>query len=169
MKIAYNLTVADWVNFQEFYRRKKTPLIGCLEPMIYVLTALNVVVGTWHFISYGPSIYTAICLICIGVLLFLIYAQRKSKKNLYSAGQAVADKNPDAFGSMTIDLEESGLHVVSQNNTKDLSWADIDTYDSNKDYFFLYSKKGYVYIIPTKDISSETELKAILDQYLSKD
>ena len=169
MKIAYNLTVTDWVNFQEFFRKKKTPLIGCLEPMIYVLTALNIVVGTWHFISYGPSIYTAICLICIGVLLFLIYAQKKSKKNLYTTGQTIAEKNPDAFGNMTMNFEENGIDIVSQNNQKYLTWGDIGNYDSNKDYFFIYSKKSYVYIIPKRDISSQVELKAILDEHLLKD
>lgn len=169
MKIAYNLTVNDWINFQEFYRKRKTPLIGCLEPLIYILTALNIIIGTWHFISYGPSIYTGICIICIGVLLFLIYAQKKSKKNLLATGKVVEEKNPDAFGKMEMTFTDKGIEIISQTQSKDLTWDEVSNYDSNKDYFFLYSKKGFAYIIPKKDIPSEMEVKAILDENLRKE
>lgn len=168
MKITYNLTVADWVNFQEYYRKHHAPLIGCIEPVIYVLTVLNVIVGTWHFISYGFSVYSVICLVCLGVFIFLLYAKKQSKKNLYEAGQTMAEKNPDAFGLMNMELNEQGIHIASQNQTKKLLWEDIRNYQSNNDYFFLYSKKGNAYILPKRDIASATEVQAILDEHLLK-
>ncbi|MDH8702226.1 hypothetical protein M2138_001586 [Dysgonomonadaceae bacterium PH5-43] len=167
MKIAYNLSVADWVNFQEYYQKKKAPITGCLVPAIYILTFLNVIGGAWHYTTYGLSMYSVICLICVGVFIFLGYTRNKAKKNLFATGEAIAEKSPGAFGNITMDFTNEGIDIVTSTNTKSLLWSDVDKFEKNKNYFFIYSKKGYVYIIPTRDISETTELEAILIMNIS--
>jgi hypothetical protein len=104
--------------------------------------------------------------VCVAILLYLIYLNSKTKSRLTKAGMDLEKKNPDIFGPMTMNMDEKGIDFQSQNNTKFLPWEEIDKYDSNKEYYFIYSKKGVAYIIPKRNIQeSATEMENMLDKY----
>ncbi|MDL2224112.1 YcxB family protein [Bacteroidales bacterium OttesenSCG-928-M06] len=169
MKIAYNLTVEDWVDFQEYYMKKKAPLSGCMTPILTILMICNIIIGIYmEFIAKTGS-YNFVFLICIIILGYLLYLKTKTRKKLFKSGEEIKEKNPGAFGEMTMDFQDEGIDIHSKTHSKFLVWEEISSYDNkSKVFFLLYSKKGMVYIIPKRDIESETELQAVLENHLSK-
>lgn len=169
MKIAYNLTVEDWVNFQEYYMKKKAPLSGCMTPALTILLVFNIIIGIYmEFIAKTGS-YNFVFLICIIVLAYLLYVKTKTRKKLLKSGEEIKEKNPGAFGEMTMDFQQDGIDIHSSTHSKFLTWEEVGSYDDKaKDFFLLYSKKGMVYIIPKRDIESEEELQTLFQKCILK-
>lgn len=167
MKIAYKLTPIDWVNFQEYFRKKKAPMYSLMVPILSILLVFNIAFGIYMLITQGWTTYSWIFLFCILLLSYLLYLRSKARQQLEKAAEELNKKSPDIFGPMSMNFQENGLGVQSQKNQKYLSWEEMDKFDQTKDYFYLFSKKGVAYIIPKRDIEKESgELQAILDKHL---
>lgn len=167
MHIAYNLTVEDWVNFQEYYLKKKAPLFSYITPILTILLVCNIVLGIYMEFVRETEGYNFVFLICIFVLAGLLYLKIKTRKKLMKSGEELRQKNPGAFDSMEMNFSEEGIAIQSQHNSKSLGWEEIDHYESNKDYVFIYSRKGMVYIIPKRDLNGKkNELEAVLNENL---
>ncbi len=82
--------------------------------------------------------------------------------NVRKAGLAIQEKNPDAFGPMTLDMNAQGMTIQSQKASKTISWDEMDRFEENNYYFFLYSKKGIVYIVPKRDLDNESGFRSEL-------
>lgn len=157
MHISYCLTAEDFVNFQEYYMKKKSPIAGCLQPLISTLLVCNILFGIYLYLTQGVTTYTYVTLICILLLgLFLVF-RGQGRKNLLKAAKQIEKDKPGAFGNMTMDFSQKGIDIHSSTQNKFLTWGDVDKYEENKDYIFLFSKSGMVYIIPKRDISFSTE------------
>lgn len=170
MNIAYNLTAQDFVNFQEYYIKKKAPIARYMQPVIIATLLCNILIGAWLYFYQGLSTYTYVCLICVLLLGILLIGRGQTKKKMLKAALRMEKDKPGAFGKMTMDFNEKGIDIHSSVNQKFLTWEEVDKHDSNKNYFFIYSKKGMVYIVPKRDIQiPESEFIATLDKYLIKD
>lgn len=168
MKINYTLTVEDWVNFQEYYRKKKSPLYGCMMPLLTVLLACNILFGFYMVFFYkGENTYSWLFLICIILLAYLLFMQTRVRRKLLKAGNKLKEENPDIFGETRLEFFEEGFEIKTPKHTKFLKWDDIENFYQNKEYVFFFSKKGYAYIVPKRDIEDEPRLQVILTQYLS--
>lgn len=169
MKIAYKLTAQDFVSFQEYYMKKKAPLAGCIQPVTIIMLLCNVVIGTVLYFYHGVTTYTYVCLLCILLLGILLIGKGQTKKRLLKTALQMEKDKPGAFGNMTMEFSDKGIEIHSSVSEKFLTWEEVDKSDSNKDYYFIYSKKGMVYIIPKRDISiSESEFTDILTKHLNK-
>ena len=170
MKIAFDLNVDDWVAFQEYYGRKKSPILyKWMQPLYIILAITLLVMGVWQVIIMGYTKYTMFILVCLAAMLFMLYIRKKAKDKVRQAGLDLEKKHPEAFGPMTMDFEERGIDIQSQKNSKSIAWDELHHYEANKDYYFLFSKKGIIYIVPKRAIegSKDTDkLKATLDKYL---
>ncbi len=166
MKFSFNLTVDDWVSFQEYQKGKKTPFYTAIYPLLIVmsigLVLLNVVYYSYYQTDKIISM-TWISLACLLVLLFILNIRRESMKQLKKAGSDIQSKHPEAFGSMTLETNENGLEIQSDQTSKSLAWNEIQGYEENKNYFFLYSKKGVAYIIPKRGMKDQSEFMNILN------
>jgi|GEM_PF-1613249 hypothetical protein len=168
MHIAYTLTAQDFVHFQEYYLKKKAPLVGCLQPAILLILICNIITGVALYFYQGVTTYTYVCLVCVILLGIVLIGKGQAKKKMTKAALKMEKEKPGAFGDMTIDLDEKGMQVHSSTQEKFLSWNEVDHQESNKDYFFIYSKKGMVYIIPKRDIQvSDSEMNELLNQYIA--
>lgn len=166
MKINYHPTIEDWVNFQEYYRKKKSPLYGCLMPILGILLLCNVVFGFYMvFIYKGESNYDWLFGICIIVLAYLLFMQTRIRRKLMKAGAQLAEKHPDVFGETSMEFFEEGFEIKTQNHTKFLKWEDLDNFYQNKDYIFFFSKKGFAYIVPKRDVDDIDRLQTILRHF----
>jgi len=169
MRIAYNLTIEDWVNFQEYYLKKKAPISRFMTPILTILLVCNIIIGIYMEFILKAGSYNYIFFICILILAYLLYLKIKTRKKLLKSGEELRRRNPGAFDSMNMNFTENGIDIQSQTSSKSLQWKEVDKQESNKDYLFIYSKKGMVYIIPKRDLNgNEKELEAILAEYLSK-
>ena len=164
MKLNYNLTVEDWVNFQEYYRKKKSPLYGCMMPILTLLLSCNVVLGFYMvFIHKGENNYDWLFIVCIIVLAYLLFMQTRIRRKLMRAGNQLKEKNPEIFGDTSLEFFEEGFEIKTPNYTKFLKWEDLDTFYQNKDYVFFFSKKGYAYIVPKRSVEDSDRLQIILN------
>ncbi|MDL2223155.1 YcxB family protein [Bacteroidales bacterium OttesenSCG-928-M11] len=169
MKIAYKLTAQDFVSFQEYYMKKKAPISGCLQPSIIIMLLLNIVIGIALYFIHGITTYTYVCLFCVLLLGILLIGKGFAKKRLLKSAIQMEKEKPGAFGNMTMDFSNKGIDVHSSTQEKFLKWEEIDKFDSNKHYYFIYSKKGMVYIIPKRDVSiDENEFTTMLGNHLNK-
>lgn len=168
MKLSFELEVSDWVAFQRWYRGKRMPLFKVLVPLMITCCALLVVLNIVLIFSKGMSgisWISAILLLGLGYLLFL---QSKSDRQLKEAGENLKERNPGAFGKLEMDFDDEGFTVTSSSNSKRLSWDEMDKNEENKNYCFLFSKKGLVYIIPKDKIKENPEeFYQILDKHLN--
>ena len=164
MKINYNLTVEDWVNFQEYYRKKKSPLYGCMMPILTVLLACNVVLGFYMvFIHKGENNYDWVFAICIIILAYLLFMQTRVRRKLMKAGKKLREDHPDVFGETSMEFFEEGFEIKTPNHTKFLKWSDMENFYQNKDYVFFFSKTGYAYIVPKRNVEDTERLQKILN------
>jgi hypothetical protein len=164
MKINYNLTIEDWANFQEYYRKKKSPLYGCMMPALTVLLVCNVVFGFYMvFIYKGEGSYDWLFGICILVLAYLLFMQTRVRRKLLKAGAELKKKKPDVFGTTSMEFFEEGFEIKTPLHTKFLKWEDMENSDQNKDYVFFFSKKGFAYIVPKRNVEDMEKLQIILN------
>ena len=165
MKLNYTLTVEDWVNFQEYYRKKKSPLYGCMMPILTILLICNIVFGFYMvFIYKGENNYDWLFAICIIFLAYLLFMQTRIRRKLMKAGNKLKEDNSEIFGDTSIEFFEEGMEIKTPNHTKFLKWDDIENYYQNKDYVFFFSKKGYAYIVPKRNEEEPERLQIILDK-----
>lgn len=163
MKITYNLTVDDWVSFQEYYRKKQSPMYGCLMPILTLLLMANIGFGLYMMFFYdGYNNYAWLFIICILLLSYLLFMQTRIRHRLMKAGTKLKEEHPEIFGQTETEFFEEGFEIRTGKNIKFLKWTDIEKYDEVKDYVFFFSTKGYAYIVPKRDIHDMDKLEVIL-------
>lgn len=173
MKISFNLTVDDWIVFQQFFRGKKSPFSRWIVPII--ITCMVWIVLFNAYLAYAKVDDESPMRVWISIAVFfifayLLYIRRKSLKRVKEAGLEIEKKHPEAFGSMIMELNEKGIDIQSSQTAKFLTWEEMGTYDKNRKYFFLYSRKGVVYIVPKRALEGQdVDFEAILRTNLSKD
>ncbi|MDR0428376.1 MAG: YcxB family protein [Dysgonamonadaceae bacterium] len=169
MKINYNLRIEDWVNFQEYFRKKKTPLYGCMVPLLTILFICNVVLGIhMNFFYRGDSQYNWVLFVCIVLLAYLLFMQSQTRKRLMKAGNELKEENPDVFGESSIEFFEEGFEIQTKKHKKFLKWMEIENYDQTKDYVYFFSKTGYAYILPKQYVDDFPRLELILNKLNKK-
>ena len=163
MRFSFNLNVDDWVAFQQYHRSKKIPFYGMVYPAIIAMCIALVVLCIGYYIQY-QVVSTTIWVsgACVLALLYILYIRKKSLDNVKKAGLAIQEKNPEAFGAMTMDVTAQGLTILSPKASKVVAWEEMGKFEENAKYFFLYSKKGVVYIVPKREIDNESGFRAEL-------
>lgn len=170
MKISYNLTAQDFVSFQEYYIKKKAPIAGCMQPVIVSILGCNILFGIILYFRNGVTTHTYVFLACALLLGLLLILKGQNKRKMLQAAIQMEKDKPGAFGNMTMDFGDKGIDVRSSTQEKFLTWEEVERHDSNKEYIFIYSKKGMAYIIPKRDLQGmDDQLLHILDKYLLND
>ena len=163
MRFSFNLNIDDWVAFQQYHRSKKVPFYGMVYPAIVVMCVVLVALCVGYYIHFREvSTVVWVSGACFLTLLYILYIRKKSLDNVKKAGLAIQEKNPEAFGTMTMEVSAQGLTIQSPKASKVVAWDEMGKFEENNKYFFLYSKKGVVYIVPKREIDNESGFRAEL-------
>ncbi len=162
MKLSFDLNVDDWVAFQQYYRGKKTPLYNVVYPLLLILGVLSIAIFVYNIIVPKDTTTFWVSGVCILVLMYVLYIRKKSLYAVKKAGMDIQEKNPEAFGPMILETDANGITIQSQKSSKAIAWSDLGKLEENKLYFFLYSKKGVVYIIPKRGMEDLSGLRGEL-------
>jgi hypothetical protein len=162
MKFSFDLTVDDWVAFQQYQRGKKTPFYNVLYPLIISLGIALVVINIYHIYAYEISNVTGFSFIVLLGLIYVLYIRKKALTKVRKIGLDLQEKHPESFGPMSLDVDADGLTIQSQKTGKSILWEDLKGFEENKYYFFLYSKKGVAYIIPKREMQDISEFRSKL-------
>lgn len=168
MKLFFDLKVDDWVSFQEYFKEKKAPLYKYISPLLIFSAVLIVTINAMHLYYQEASIVTLFSFILLVILFYLLYLKKQTKKQLRKIALDIQAKTPDAFGPREMDFNERRVEISAGKSHKTLAWGELTRYEENNDYFFLYSQKGMVYIIPKRDLEKIPEIREMLNEYLPK-
>ncbi len=167
--IRFNLTIEDWMAFQEYFRGKKAPVYRILMPLLGISAMLLILLNALYLMKNEASLVTVISGIFLLLIFYLFFLKNKSKGQLRKMALDMQAKNPDAFGDREMSFDEDGISIKVNQSSKELFWEDIDQWEENKEYFFLYSTKGVVYIIPKKGLQNTDGFRELLNQYFLLD
>lgn len=167
MTFSFNLKVNDWVAFQQYHRGRKTPFYNLVYPLIIAMCIALAVICIGYYIHFR-TVSTVIWVsgACFLTLLYILYIRKKSLDNVRKAGLEIEKKNPEAFGLMSLNMDSSGMTILSRKASKTILWKEMDRFEENKYYFFLYSKKGVVYIIPKREMEDQSAFRSELTNYI---
>lgn len=167
MKISFDLKIDDWMAFQEYYRSKKAPYMKALTPLLFITAVVLIIINAIYLSYQKVSIVTVASCFILVTILYLFFMKKKSKDSLRKMGMEMQSKNPEAFGLREMSFDEKGIEIKTSSSSKSLSWEEMERYDENKDYFFLYSKKGIAYIIPKQNINTEIiDIEQLLNEHI---
>ncbi len=168
MKLSFDLRTDDWVLFQEYFKEKKAPLYKYLTPLL-IFSAVMLATMNGLYIYYQSTSYVTLFSLCLlAIVLYLLYLKGRMKGRLKKTAIDIQSKNPEAFGPREMDFNNRCVEITAGNSHKILAWGELSGYNQNKDYFFLYSQKGMVYIIPKRDLEDVPGLEEILNEHLSE-
>ncbi len=169
MKILFDLTIDDWIAFQEYYKGKKAPLYKILMPLLGIIAGLLVILNAIYLLKYEASLVTVISGVFLFLIFYLFFLKNKSKDQLRNMALDLQSRNKDAFGPREMTFDEKQIVIKTDNNSKTLSWKEIVQWEEDKNYFFLYNTKGVVYIIPKRDINGCDTFREMLNQFFLLD
>lgn len=165
MTIHFNLTVEDWLAFQDYYKGKKAPLYKILMPMLGIIAGILVAINVLYLMHYEASTVTVFSGILLLLIIYLFFLKKKSDKQLLQAALDMKAKNPDAFGQRDMTFDEKQITIQAANSSKVLPWEEVEQWEENKAYFFIYNAKGVVYIVPKRSIKDNIAFTDMLNQY----
>jgi hypothetical protein len=167
MTFSFNLNVNDWVAFQQYHRGRKIPFYNAVYPLIIGMCIALVAINIGYHIHFQTvSNVTWVSGACFLTLLYILYIRKKSLDNVRKAGLEIEKKNPEAFGLMSLNTDSDGITILSRKASKTIFWKEMDRFEENKYYFFLYSKKGVVYIVPKREMEDQDGFRNELTNYI---
>ena len=165
MLIQFDLTIEDWVNFQEYYKAKKAPLYKLLMPILGITAAMLICLNVIYWIyTQQASLVTVLSGIFLLLIIYLFIMKKKSVNVLRKAAANLKEQNPNAFGTRQMTFEDEKITIVAGNTETVILWKDIEQWDEAKDYYYIYNTKGFVYIVPKRAIEDEATFVNTLNQ-----
>ncbi|MDR1121552.1 MAG: YcxB family protein [Dysgonamonadaceae bacterium] len=146
--IRFELSINDWIAFQEYYRSKKAPIYKFLMPALFISALLLIGLNVMYLHRHEASWFTITSGILLLFISYLFFLKGRSRSQWRKAALKMQAKYPDAFGPREMTFDDDGITIQTANNSKILSWKAIDRQEENKDYNFIFTQNGTVYIIP---------------------
>jgi len=168
MNVNFVLDVDDWVAFQEYYRKRSAPLYRIMPYLLIASGIVLVVLNAVYFFLYKEAtLWNGISLIFLAVIFYGLYLKKKADGQMRKIAIELKEKNPDVFGLREMTFTEEGMEIKTEKANKYLTWEEMERYEENNDYYFLYSGKGVVYIVPKNRIDvTPDEFGEMLNNYL---
>lgn len=170
MKINYELTEEDYLNFNLFHAknskatRKALNAQRFLSPLIF-LTMAFIFSGVGNI----PLLYPVIIFSLISILWIVFYPKyfyshilRHTKKMLEEG------KNDGLFGKGTMILSDEGIVDSTFNGETKVNWAGIKKIEEDNDYFFIYNSAVAAYILPKGMLTNVEEVRNYVTEKISK-
>ena len=152
MTLRFDLTIEDWVNFQEYYKEKKAPLYKFLMPILGITAIMLICLNVLYLMHNPTSLVTLLSGIFLLLIGCLFVMKKKSVKVLRKAATNLKEKNPSAFGEREMKFDTEQITILAGTTKTELSWKEVDQWAEGKTYFYIYNVKGFVYIVPKRAI-----------------
>ncbi|MDR1719440.1 MAG: YcxB family protein [Dysgonamonadaceae bacterium] len=169
MEILFDLTVDDWFIFQQYFRGKSSPVYKLIFPMIITLSLLLLVLTAIQLACYGFHKILWLSVVTFLILLYILYIRKRSMNAIRKKGRSIQEEYPDSFGRKVMKLDKNGFSIATETATKQCAWCEMLEFEETKRYFYLYSNKGVVYIIPKRNVEDPVLLHKLLDNYFQNE
>lgn len=165
MSICFDLTIEDWLAFQDYFRKKKAPVYRLLMPILGITAGLLIILNVLYLLHYEASMVTVLSGILLFFILLLFYYRSKSKKTLYNMAVELKKSHPEVFGEREMVFDEQQISIITPSNTQVIPWSQVEQWEESKQYFYIYNTKGIVYIVPKSCLSDYDEFVGTLNRY----
>lgn len=164
MKIDYNLTEEDYLNFNMFHLKnsktatKSLNLQRFLTPLF--LIAFGYIFSTITEIEFLSIFITFLIISTLWIIFypkyFYSHVSRQTKKMIQEG------KNGGLLGKHLLLMTEEGLIETTPNSETKVSWASVKEFVEDEDNFYLYNSGLSAIILPKRDVADEEELRAYI-------
>ena len=168
MKIKYNLTENDYINFNICHMRnskalRKTIMINrFLVPLIFLLMPFIL-----YNISDIPFSYWAITFILIYILWVSLYEKYVYRINRKRIKRMLEEKsNNGLIGERILEIDEENIKITNNSGESKFSIKTIKDIIEDKEYIFIYINSVAAIIIPLevfKDKEDKERFKKLLN------
>lgn len=168
MKIKYNLTEDDYVNFNIYHLKNSSSLKRSiminrfLTPLIFLV--MPFVLGNISNISFG---YWAVIFVLTYILWVVLY-----EKNLYKINKKRIIKmlkensNEGLLGEKTLEVDEKQIKSIDKSGESTIYIKTIKNIVEDKEYIFVYTNSVEAIVIPLRAFSNNEDkekFKALLN------
>ncbi|GEK91235.1 YcxB family protein [Alkalibacterium kapii] len=170
MKLEYELTEEDYLNFN-IYHSRKSPSIKkkifiqrIMGPIIFMITPFVVT----NF-SDIPLWYWLTIFIFMSIVWFIYYPKyvnwelKKGVEKMLEEGN-----NENLFDRKSLTITEEGLREVSSIGSSNVSWDKINSVDETKEYIYVYISSLSAHIIPKRAFNDPNEQKNFLNELMKQ-
>lgn len=164
MKINYNLTEEDYINFNLYHvKNSKTAKKALnrqrfLSPVIFMISAYVIsTFGGMPFLSLFISFFiTSVLWVIFYPKYFYGLITRNSKK-MFKEG-----KNDGLLGDHSLIMTDEGIVDASLNRESKVVWSGIESFKEDNDNLYLYVSSVSAYILPKRELHHVDELRDII-------
>lgn len=164
MKVNYNLTEQDYINFNLYHLKnskmgkKSLNMQRFLSPVIFMIVA-------YVFSTLGgmPLLSTYIVFIITSILWVAFYPKyfygliTRNVKKMIKEG-----KNDGLLGDHQLIITDEGIVDTSSNKETKVDWPGIESFKEDNDNFYLYNSSVSAFILPKRELDHVDELRDII-------
>lgn len=163
MKIKYNNTLDDYVNFYWFLEK---PLIRIIFYGFQVLFFIGIL---YALTSYHYSISARIIAAVVLIILWIIYRAFCKKVNKKAIAQGMikirAKMDPSLLSEKTLTINEDNIIIKSVKGVKKFSFKAVSKiHEENNCIYIISNIRDFIAIIPTNIFRSTEEKEQIITQ-----
>lgn len=159
MKLKYNLTENDYINFNIYHMKnskslKRAMIINrFLTPLIFLVMPFIL-----HYISDTPFIYWAVTFILVYILWVCLYEKYAYRINRKRIKKMLQEKdNEGLIGESVLEIDDNNIKITNDSGENTIYVKSIKNIVENDDYIFIYINSISVIIIPIKIFKSTEE------------
>ena len=161
MKISFEATRTDFLNYNKYMYRKKRLKRSLAISLVFVIiwtiilntkepNILSIVIEFFVFSAFWAVYY---------LIVYTIHFHRIKK---------MPDKNGSILGHKTYIIEEDGLKEIAEMSESFTKWVGIKNIDETKDYIYIFVDKIAAFVIPKRCFSNESECQNFTNEIKSK-
>ena len=156
MKINYNLTEEDYINFNMFHiknsktGRRSLNIQRLLTPIFFLAFAFML-----SIVSDMPLRPLFTVFLLISIIWILFYPKyfyrliRKNTKKMIKEG-----KNDGLLGDRCLTMTAAGFVDKSSNGETKGTWSSITSFKEDNENFYLYNSSVSAYILPKREVTN---------------
>jgi hypothetical protein len=166
MKIEYNLSKEDWINFNMYHsRNSKTNKMWILTLRLFIFVMLLILNGLVLFSFFFTSkefglleIAFPIVVDSVGIL-YIIFLQKLASSRVRRVIKKMIEEGKNEFlGKQSIEINDEFLLRKTKVSEMTVHWLGIERIAQDDKYVFIYDSALSAFIVPKKAFKNKKEM-----------
>ena len=149
MKISFELTMDDWMAFQEHYLSQSKQFKQSKIFVIVMLPVIFFIFSLFQYFEGDLNYYTLAIYIVISLFWIFLYPKRFDKSCLKKTKKMLEEGNNSALlGKHDIEFSDDSFFVKEPGSEYKTNWSAINKIEENEKYIFIYITSVSACILP---------------------
>jgi hypothetical protein len=174
MRLEYELTKQDYIDFNIYYIKNSDTLKRSLIIQRYVMAVFFLIIPfAIYRVTDIPLWYWLAVFFVVAVLWVIFYPKYFMSATIKRISKLVDEgKNKDMLGKHIITVNEEGIKEESKNGDSRINWDGVEKVAEAENHIFIYISSVMAYIIPKsifEDDNTRDEFLKLLYKKTEKD